>query len=70
MGDEPPGTYEICPVCFWEDDPVQFNDPNYAEGANEVSLKEARKNFRKFGASTEGVKDEVRPPLDSERLKD
>ena len=37
-----PGQYEICDVCNWEDDPVQSADPDYAGGANHVSLNEAR----------------------------
>lgn len=41
----PGGTYEICPVCKWEDDPVQFKDPDYAGGANECSLNQAIKNW-------------------------
>ena len=36
------GNYEICRVCGWEDDPVQREDPNYAGGANSLSLNEAR----------------------------
>lgn len=39
------GEYEICPVCGWEDDPVQRKDVNFAGGANEMSLSEARKAF-------------------------
>ena len=35
------GSYEICPVCGWEDDPVQENDPDFAGGANKMSLNEA-----------------------------
>lgn len=26
--------YEICPVCFWENDPVQLWKPQLAGGAN------------------------------------
>lgn len=34
----PPGTFEICPVCYWEDDNVQFADPEYVGGANRINL--------------------------------
>lgn len=46
----PPGTFQICPVCGWEDDNVQFHDPDYTGGANDVSLNEAKKNFLDYGA--------------------
>jgi len=26
------GTFEICPICYWEDDNVQFEDPDYKGG--------------------------------------
>ncbi|EJS66361.1 hypothetical protein CN425_23275 [Bacillus cereus] len=45
LEEEPPGTYEICSICFWEDDPVQFKDPDLEGGANEVSLRQAQKNL-------------------------
>ena len=32
------GNYDICPVCFWEDDPIQLEDNEYKGGANRVSL--------------------------------
>ena len=60
------GTYEICPVCFWEDDPVQDYDPDYAGGANEPSLNEARRNFKQFGASEARLLEHVRPPRQDE----
>lgn len=37
------GTFEICPVCYWEDDNIQNNDPTYDGGANGISLNIARK---------------------------
>lgn len=37
---EPPGSYEICPVCNWEDDCVQLASPGMRGGANKESLKE------------------------------
>lgn len=45
------GSYEVCPVCFWEDDPVQKEDIDYTGGANQVSLSVARNSFIDFGAS-------------------
>lgn len=48
--EEPTGSYEICPVCYWEDDPIQTANPMYEGGANRVSLVQAQANFAKFGA--------------------
>jgi hypothetical protein len=35
---EPVGSYGTCPVCGWEDDPVQAADSEYQGGANGISL--------------------------------
>lgn len=44
--EEPPkGDYSICPVCLWEDDPIQKEDPDYEGGANRMSLNQARASF-------------------------
>jgi hypothetical protein len=32
-------------MCGWEDDPVQFDDPDYRGGANADSLREHRMAF-------------------------
>jgi hypothetical protein len=60
------GSYEICPVCFWEDDPVQNEDIDYTGGANEVPLTVARNSFIDFGASERRFIQNVRPPMLSE----
>lgn len=62
----PPRCYDICPVCYWEDDPLQFDDPDYAGGANKASLNEARKNYLEFGASEQEWRQRVRPPRKGE----
>ena len=54
--------YDICPVCFWEDDPIQRKDETYGGGANKVSLIEARKNYQKFGACEAAMLQYVRRP--------
>ena len=38
-------TFDICPYCGWEDDGVQNDNPNYAGGANELSLIEYKKQY-------------------------
>jgi Cysteine-rich CPCC len=58
--------YEICPVCFWESDPMQNNDENYIGGANTVSLAQARLNYQKFGSVTNEAKNYVRSRLAAE----
>jgi len=50
LSEKPPGTYDICPICYWEDDPIQFENPNYEGGANQVSLKQGQINYLTFGA--------------------
>lgn len=42
-----PGSYEICPVCGWEDDKTQFHDPTLSGGANKLSLKEYKEQYEK-----------------------
>ena len=42
LDEPPPGTYDICDACGWEDDGIQFDDPEYRGGANEESLADAR----------------------------
>ena len=69
LSDPPPGTYDICPVCYWEDDPVQFVNQDYIGGANWYSLNQARDNFRKMGASHPDFRKKVRPPTPDELPK-
>ena len=69
LDEEPPDTYDICEVCFWEDDGVQFREPDYEGGANTVSLKQAQNNYRVFGACEERCLEFVRG-LNKEDIKD
>lgn len=59
-------SYEICKVCYWEDDEIQFDDPTYEGGANHASLIQAQKNFLEFGACEWEMTPFVRKPLDDE----
>ena len=61
-----PGSFEVCPICHWMDDPIQFADVNYVSDSNHISLQQARENVREFGAASEDVVDETRHPTAAE----
>lgn len=42
--------YDICPVCFWEDDGLEFENLDEESGPNKITLREGRANFKKHGA--------------------
>ena len=46
-------TFEICSVCYWENDPIQNEKPEYIGGANRISLNQAKNNYYKYGAIDE-----------------
>ncbi|KAI9144011.1 cysteine-rich CPCC-domain-containing protein [Paraphysoderma sedebokerense] len=54
-----PGSFDICPLCYWEDDIYQLLHPTES-GANKVSLLLAQKNFQKYGAVEPDMKQYVR----------
>jgi hypothetical protein len=62
------GAFEICPVCFWEDDGQDDHDADEMWGGpnGALSLTEARDNYRTFGASSERRKQFVRAPRTAE----
>lgn len=39
-------TYDICPVCGWENDELQEDDPDLHGGANKMSLNEAKRAYK------------------------
>ena len=53
LPEEPPGTFDICKECGWEDDNVQFDDPDARGGANSESLREARERYFKTAREPE-----------------
>ncbi len=59
-------SYDICPVCFWEEDLLQLINPIEDGGANGCSLIRARLSFKRTGVSEERFAEDVRPPLQEE----
>lgn len=60
---EPPDSDDICEICFWHDDALSLAEVTTAQGPNDVSLVEAQRNFRAFGAKEARLKDSARRPL-------
>lgn len=57
---------DICEVCFWQYDKVGQNHPDISIGPNHVSLNDAKKNYRNYGACEHRVINFVRMPLSEE----
>ena len=60
--------FEICDVCFWEDDGQDDHDADVALGGpnGRLSLSEARANYLQFGACEASMVENVRPPRPEE----
>lgn len=70
LTEKPEGNYDICPVCFWEDDPLAAANPDEACSCNRVSLHQARRNYAEFGACSKDMLSHVRPPLEEEKNRE
>jgi Cysteine-rich CPCC len=60
--------YEICPVCYWEDDGQDDHDADEVRGGpnGTLSLIQARESYRKCGASDARHLSNVRKPRPDE----
>ena len=62
------GGFDICQVCYWEDDGQDNHDADDVRGGpnGALSLSVARQNYRKIGACHERFLNCVRKPNDDE----
>ncbi|WP_407652537.1 CPCC family cysteine-rich protein [Amycolatopsis cynarae] len=62
------GGFEICAVCFWEDDGQGDHDSAQVRGGPNgfLSLDQARRNFTRYGACSPEMVRHVRPALAEE----
>lgn len=59
--------FDICPICYWENDNIQLAKPSYRGGANDINLDEARENYKNIGAISSEYLTYVRLPLENEK---
>ncbi len=67
----PPGTWQVCPICFWEDTPeqepeIELHWTGHGDRSNSVSLRQAQRNITAFGAAEPSYAGSVRAPLPEE----
>lgn len=55
------GQYDICPICFWEDDGINLDQLDNYSDPNHLTLREGRQNFEKFGACDSAMVKNVIP---------
>ncbi|GMO51053.1 MAG: hypothetical protein Pg6C_15500 [Treponemataceae bacterium] len=61
--------YDYCPLCGWQDDPIQNDEPGYRGGANLISLNEA-KQVVAAGKDLRDYKKAAKQRRREERLKE
>jgi len=61
--DEAPGSFNLCPICGWEDDDVQLRYPILTGGANRYSLwQEQQRLLKRYPLTVRETKGIERDP--------
>jgi hypothetical protein len=59
----PPGSYDVCPICAWEDDALQLEfATTLPGGANGETLYAAQKRYLESAYAADHFRAHIRPP--------
>jgi len=47
--------FEVCPVCYWEDDGQDLDRLDVVSGPNHITLRQGRENFVRIGAADDAA---------------
>ena len=64
-----PGQYDICLVCYREDDGLDVDEIDEHSGPNHLSLREGRRNFAQIGACDQKAVAHVLAPKKRAKFK-
>ena len=54
--------FDVCEVCGWENDGIQYDRPDYMGGANRMSLNQARHLWKRYHENVNLHEQEVLNP--------
>ena len=63
------GGHEVCPVCYWEDDGNDLEALDEVSPLNHITLRAARANFERLGASEQAAVPLVASPEERDGLR-
>ena len=62
-------SYDICAICYWEDDGQDLDRLDEVSGPNHITLREARRNFEHIGACDQAALALVTPPSERQGMR-
>lgn len=63
------GAFDVCPICYWEDDGQDLDQLDVVSGPNHITLREGRANFERIGACDQAAVGLVATPSERDGVR-